>query len=346
MAEARSQKSEVRSSSLDQVRTALQAWFGAKLGTDATISDLKRHAEGWSWQTYTMAVRADGETMGFAVRRQPESGLLEPYDIEGQYRLHRAVVDHSDVPMPGLRWLEMDRSILGMPFYVMDRVEGKVPVQWAGDDPAIFPDAASRTATGHDFVAVLARIHGIDPATTGLSMPETTDQAALDQIAHWEAVYTDSRLVEVPVIRWLIGWLRANLTTSGNLRLVHGDYRIGNFMVQGSEIVAVFDWELAHIGDPVFDVAWAALPLFRGRHPEMASQLLPVDEFLDRYAAATGGEVDPAVFRFWTMFAHLRAVVPQLRASKAFEEGATDLRLAAMGHQYLYVLRQLVEEWR
>ena len=99
-------------------------------------------------------------------------------------------------------------------------------------------------------------------------------------------------------------------------------------------------------GDPVFDVAWAALPLFRGKHPDMASQLLPVDDFLDRYEQASDAPIDPGVFRFWTMFGHLRAVVPQLRAAKAFEEGATDLRLAAMGHQYLYVLRQLVEEWR
>jgi aminoglycoside phosphotransferase (APT) family kinase protein len=346
MAEARSQKPEVRSSSLEQVRAALEAWFGDRLGGDVAVADLKRHAEGWSWQTYTMTVRGGGEEQGFAVRRQPESGLLEPYDIEGQYRLHRAVVDHSDVPMPGLRWLEMDPAILGMPFYVMDRVVGKVPVQWAGDDPEIFPDGDTRSAMGHDFVDILARIHAIEPAATGMSIPATTDEAALDQIAHWESVYNDSVLVEVPVIRWLIGWLRANLTTSGKVGLVHGDYRIGNFMVDKADIVAVFDWELAHIGDPVFDVAWAALPLFRGRHPDMASQLLPVGEFLDRYQQATGTALDPAVFRFWTMFSHLRAVVPQLRAAKAFEEGAPDLRLAAMGHQYLYVLRQLVEEWR
>ncbi len=130
------------------------------------------------------------------------------------------------------------------------------------------------------------------------------------------------------------------------MTLVHGDYRIGNFMVQGSEIVAVFDWELAHIGDPVFDVAWAAMPLFRGRFPTMASQLLEVDDFVARYATASGHDIDPDVFRFWLMYGHLRAAVPQLRAARAFEDGATDLRLGAMGHQYVYVLRQLVEEWR
>ncbi|MCP3976937.1 MAG: phosphotransferase family protein [bacterium] len=332
---------------LDEVRGALTPWFGAKLGGDVSIADLKRHAEGWSWQTYTMTVVADGVEHGFAVRREPESGLLEPYDIEGQYRLHRAVVDHSDVPMPGLRWLEMSPDVLGMPFFVMDRVEGAVPVQWAGDDPEIFPDEATRAAMGHHFIEVLAAIHNIDPAATGLSAPATTDEAALTRIAHWESVYEESFLVEVPLTRWLIGWLRNNIATSGRLGLVHGDYRIGNFMVNGSRIVAVFDWELAHIGDPIFDVAWGAMPLFRGR-TQLASQLLEVDDYLDRYAKASGHTIDPEVYHFWLMYGHLRAVVPQIRAARVFEDGAPDLRLGAMGHQYLYVLKQLSRElgWR
>jgi aminoglycoside phosphotransferase (APT) family kinase protein len=58
---------------------------------------------------------------GYAVRVEPNDGLLAPYDIDGQYRLHRAVLDHSDVPMADLYWLEPDASVLGMPFYVMER---------------------------------------------------------------------------------------------------------------------------------------------------------------------------------------------------------------------------------
>ena len=332
---------------LDDVRAALAGWFSVKLGRDVVIADLKRHAEGWSWQTYTMTVVADGVERGFAVRRQPESGLLEPYDIEGQFRLHRAVLDNSSVPMPELLWLEMSPDVLGMPFFVMARVDGLVPVQWAGDDPEIFPDTATRTAIGHHFVDVLAQIHSIDPKATGLAMADSTDEAALSRIAHWEAVYEESFLVEVPLIRWLIGWLRNNIATSGRVGLVHGDYRIGNFMVRGTEIVAVFDWELAHIGDPIFDVAWAAMPLFHGR-TNLASQLLEVDEYLDRYGSQSGSPVDPEVLHFWLMYGHLRAVVPQIHAARAFEDGAPDLRLGAMGHQYLYVLKQLARElgWR
>jgi aminoglycoside phosphotransferase (APT) family kinase protein len=334
------------------LQTALAAWFSARLDADVQISDFKRHAEGFSWQTYTMTCSWAGDgveqSRGFAVRREPEDGLLAPYDIEGQFRLHRAVLDHSDVPMPDLLWLETEPDVLGMPFYVMERVDGVVPVQWRGNDPDIFPDDAARRAIGLDFVDVLGGIHSVDVDAAGLRyLGEETDAeaATLREIDTWERFYDESYLLEVPLLRFLIGWLRRNVATSGRVGLVHGDYRIGNFML-GSDrrINAVFDWELAYVGDVAFDVAWAGMPLFRGRS-ELMSQLLDRATFFDRYEQATALRISEDVFRFWTLFGHLRASAPHLRACRAFEDGRThDLRLAAMGHQNLYILRQLARE--
>ena len=345
--------------SLQEITGQLAPWLATQLGVDEVeISELRRHAEGFSWQTYTLAAEwvdaATGQTTkrGYAIRRQPEDGLLAPYDIQGQYRLHRAILDHSDVPMADLHWLEMDDSILGMPFFVMERVEGVVPVQWRGKDPEIFPDEDARHRIGIDFVDTLARIHAIDVAEADLEFlgpigdPEQLARAEIDR---WESFYEESFLIEVPLLRFLIGWLRRNLAVSGEVGLVHGDYRIGNFMLDGNrKISAVFDWELAFIGDPAFDLTWAAMPLFRGRSP-LVSQLLSKDEFLDVYQLRTGTHIDNDVFRYWTLFGHLRASAPHLRACRAFEEGrATDLRLAAMGHQNFYILRQLADQlgWR
>ena len=341
-------------SSPDPVAVALEPWFADRLGAEAVeISEFKRHAEGWSWQTYTMAVSstdASGTTRshGYAVRREPEDGLLAPYDAGQQYRLHEAVVNSSDVPMAALHWHEPDPAPLGMPFYVMDRVEGVVPVQWRGNDPDIFPDDAARHAIGTDFLDVLARIHRIDVAALSdvLPVPADSDDAARNQIDHWERFYLDAQLVEVPLLRSCIAWLRSNVATSGTVSLVHGDYRIGNFMLgPDRSINAIFDWELAHLGDPAFDVAWAGLPLFRGRSP-LVSQLLDKDEFLAGYEERTGIRIDGDVLRFWTVFGHLRASAPHIRAARAFAEGRTgDLRLAAMGHQNLYILKQLADQF-
>jgi aminoglycoside phosphotransferase (APT) family kinase protein len=335
------------------IAAALRPWFAERLGVaDVAVADVGRHTEGWSWQTYTMSVRwhddaGEEHERGFAVRREPEDGLLAPYDAAQQHRVHAAVIESSDVPMPGLHWLETDPAVLGMPFYVMDRVDGVVPVQWRGKDPEIFPDDETRAAIGRNFVDVLSAIHAIGPDRVAgvLDVPPSSDEAALRQIDFWEDFYTAAQLVEVPLLRACIGWLRSNLATSGRLSLVHGDYRIGNFMLgDDRRINAVFDWELAHVGDPVFDVAWSGMPLFRGRSP-LFSQLLAPEEFLARYEKRTGLAVEPEVFRFWTVFGHLRASAPHIRAARAFADGRTgDLRLAAMGHQNLYILKQLARE--
>lgn len=342
--------------SLSSFAAALTPWFRERLlATELEIVDLRRHAEGWSWQTYTMDVAwRSGETgeqlvRGYAVRVEPHDGLLAPYDIDGQFRLHRAILDHSDVPMPGLYWLEHDRAVLGMPFFVMERVRGVVPVQWRGKDPTVFPTDGARRDIGLQFVDILAQIHAADWHGAGLvELPGAAiaDPAASTAhwIEHWERYSADSMLVELPVMRYAIDWLRANATWSGRLTLCHGDYRIGNFMVADGRINGIFDWELAHVSDPVEDIAYSGLPLFRGRNP-LLSQLLAPDEYFARYEKRTGLAVDPAVFHFWTVLGLVKAAASHLRGSRAFEEGRIgDLRLAAMGHQVQYVLRHIARE--
>jgi aminoglycoside phosphotransferase (APT) family kinase protein len=329
----------------------LRAWLSARLGDpELSVHALRRHTEGFSWETYTLEAGwtdgRDGErrTRGLAVRMEPRDGLLSPYDIEAQYRLHRVLREHSDVPVPAVLWLEPDPGPLGMPFYVMERVEGHVPVQWRPADPVTFPTPQARIALGLDFVDVQARIHAIDWRAHGLdylAADDDPDRSARAQLDRWVEYYEQSRLVELPVLREAIGWLRGNLGCSERLVLCHGDYRIGNVMVRDGAIVAVFDWELAHIGDPVEDIAYSGLPLYRGRDPRLSHLLMP-EEYFARYEERTGLAVDPGVFHAWTVLGLVKAAACHLRGARAFEDGRTgDLRLAAMGHQVQHILRHL-----
>lgn len=331
----------------DEVVAGLRRWFASYLGAgDVELTDLAQHTEGFSWQTWTLDVAADGgPARGYAVRREPEDGLLAPYDTAQQYRIHEAVVASSDVPMPTLTALEMDTSYLGMPFYVMERLRGHVPVQWRPNDPVAFPDEDARRGLGEEFVDVLASIHAIDwreAGLTDLGDPADSDESAREQLEHWERYYTDARLVEVPALRRAMAWLHANVATSGRVSLVHGDYRLGNFMIDTDRhIVGIFDWELAHVADPVEDIAYSGLRLFRGRS-SLFSHLLEPDAYLDRYADRTGLRVEPEVLKWWTVLGYVKASASHVRATRAFEDGANgDLRLAAMGHQVLHVLRGL-----
>lgn len=329
----------------EELLQGLRAWFRAGGARDVELADLRQHTEGFSWQTYTVTVTLDdGPPRGIAVRREPEDGLLAPYDAALQYRIHRAVLDAGTVPMPGLVALEEDPTWLGMPFYVMERLEGHVAVQWHPDDPVAFPDEDARRRLGLEFVDILARIHDVDWAGAGLGgqVPTSSDDAGGMQVEHWARYHHDARLVEVPAIRRAIGWLRANVATSGRIRLVHGDYRLGNFMIDNrGRINGIFDWELAHVSDPVEDIAYSGLRLFRGRSP-LLSHLLEHADYMARYEERSGLAVQPDVFRFWTVLGYLKASASHIRAARAFEDGANgDLRLAAMGHQVLHVLRGL-----
>ena len=150
------------------LETALAAWFGERLGADdVAFDEFRRHTEGFSWQTYTMLARwtdtaGAAHEQGYAVRVEPTDGLLAPYDIDGQFTLHEAVQQQPGIPMPGLYWLEKDPSVLGMPFYVMERVVGKVPVQWRAQDLEMFPTPEARHDIGLQFVDALAAIHAVD----------------------------------------------------------------------------------------------------------------------------------------------------------------------------------------
>lgn len=331
----------------------LGPWLAERLGAESVaLEDLRRHVEGWSWETYTFtAVWTDRDgavqRQGLALRREPEDGLLAPYDITGQYSLHEAIVRETALPMPRLRWLEMNRGPLGMPFYVMDRIDGSVPVQWRPEDPDAFPTEDARRSIGEQFVDALAELHSASPRSLGYEVVEPDPvAAALAEVDHWYARYDEHAVRRVPLLEEATAWLRANVAVSGRIVLCHGDYRIGNFMLDADRrINAVFDWELAHVSDPVEDIAWAALPLFRGRSPRW-SHLLEADEFLDRYRERTGLTVDPAALRFWTVLCYLKASATYIRAARAYEGGRGDLRLAVMGHQIQYVLQQLRRQLR
>ena len=331
---------------IQELTHQLLAWSQRRLGAtdNASIDDLVRHTEGWSWQTYTFTLRDTDETRGVALRVQPHDGLLAPYDINAQYRLHQSL-ESTLIPVPALLGLEPDSSIFGMPFYAMERIDGRVPVQWKPNDATVFPDETTRRSIGDQFAAILAAIHQVKLGhfdfLPGAGAPSTAVCTKI-QLTRWHAMYEQSVITQEPALLYAFRWLDNNVPATKNLGLCHGDYRIGNFIVRDGIIVSILDWELAHIGDTAADLAWAALPLFRGKSP-LCSHLLSHDDFFAAYERHGGAPVDRRVFDYWTVFNLVKAAVPHLRATRAFEDGGTqDLRLAAMGHQVVHIYKHLI----
>jgi aminoglycoside phosphotransferase (APT) family kinase protein len=134
-----------------------------------------------------------------------------------------------------------------------------------------------------------------------------------------------------PVWRDMGSWIKQNAPDlhEGDMVVVHGDYRFGNFLWQGTKIAAVIDWERAMLGDPMADLAFICMPLSRRVHPELMGKALPFDTLVNRYESASGRSVDVRRIQFWCVLWQFiegvngtRSLLESLRSHHAVASGA------------------------
>jgi aminoglycoside phosphotransferase (APT) family kinase protein len=324
------------------LKSRLAVYLGGQLNRAVTIGGLRRFASGFSWITIGFTIPApgiDGVT-ALILRLGPSRGLFAPYSAAPQFFALQALAG-SDVPAPRAFFWSDDATILGAPFFISELVHGEAPIPWS---PAGSMSDALRDALGRQFTDVIAGLHNIDWRQTGLSsfgQGITVQNAAARQIDDWEANYQRWRLRAHPMIHYATRWLRANLPVAPRVSIVHGDYRLGNFLAIGERITAILDWELVHLGDPHEDLAWACLPQYRNGTTLM-SRLIARDALYARYEAKTGFKVDEATMRFYEIFSLYKLAITHMAGVAVFERNDFhDMRMPAMGTQIAPVLRQI-----
>jgi aminoglycoside phosphotransferase (APT) family kinase protein len=317
-------------------------------GIAVRVTRLARSTEGFSQETFNFDVEIAGgdarATRGYVVKREPVAGLLEPYDLEPEFRVLHALSD-DPLPSPPTPWFSRDPAVLERPFYVMERLPGEVPIPAVSlDGRGPFTDA-ERLALGPEVARTLAALHAVDWRTRGLAFlgdPGSGTAAAARELSRWETRIACSRLPPDPAIAAALLWLRAHLPTCDETTLVHGDYRLGNFLVVrdgggGARLSGVLDWEMVHLGDPLEDVAWLSSPLWRAG-TDLASALLAPDEMAAAYARASGRAIDPARLRFYDVLTIVKMMAIMETGIRAFIDArTTDLRMAIFGHQLPYL---------
>jgi aminoglycoside phosphotransferase (APT) family kinase protein len=143
------------------------------------------------------------------------------------------------------------------------------------------------------------------------------------------------------MLEWAAIWLSDNAPPAPRVGIVHGDYRIGNFLVDGGRISAILDWELVRLGDPVEDLGWICMQAWRGRSPFMCHMFERAD-LLDRYNALTGFDISDRAVRYWEAFGTYKLAVMHYGARHCFERrGYNDMRMAGMGAQIPRMLLQV-----
>jgi aminoglycoside phosphotransferase (APT) family kinase protein len=314
------------------------------------LHNFRRHTEGWSWETFSFDAhwREDGRALcqGYVVRKEPDrAGVVGKYDTFGQFSVLRALED-TPVAAPRVFWYELARDILGAPFFVMEKVEGEIPLPWAEKEHGPFAAAAEQREVAQQFIQNLAHLHAVDWRAKGLAflgVPEPGRRAALQEITKWETELDRVELTPMPLLRRALLWLKDHAPVAPRISIVHGDYRLGNFIYRDGRIVAILDWELVHLGDPLEDLGWICLRPWRGRSKYMAS-LIERTELYRLYESLTGIHVNDEHIRFYEVLGNLKLAVIHLIAAKAFEDGTnTDVRIATMGHHYIFMLKHIAE---
>jgi aminoglycoside phosphotransferase (APT) family kinase protein len=288
--------------------TRVTAWIAAHVAAVQPPLRFAFISGGRSNLTYKLT---DACGQSCVLRRPPLGQILESaHDMGREFRILRAI-GQTDVPVPVALGLCTDPTVTGAPFYLMSYVDGAV-LQGPGDAEAL--SAADRGRLGCEVVDNLVRLHRLDPDRVGLGDLGRKEDYIARQLRRWAKQWASSQQRELPLMDAVHQSLARAIPTQRGATIVHGDYRLGNMLTKGAHVLAVLDWELCTLGDPLADVGyllnnWVAPgePLIAAGSPTGAGGFGSRDEITSRYAAATG--FDLTDINYYRAFSYWRLAV-------------------------------------
>jgi aminoglycoside phosphotransferase (APT) family kinase protein len=280
----------------------------------------------------------DAGARRYVLRRKPAGAILpSAHAVEREYRALKAL-DGSAVPVPRARVLCEDPQVLGSAFYLMDFVDGRI----MSDQTLPGMTPALRRAHYAELNRVMAALHGVDYPAIGLGDYGREERYVERQIERWTKQYRGAETRRIDAMESLLAWLPAHVPPQAGTSIVHGDFRLDNLIFHATEprIVAVLDWELSTLGDPLVDFAYHCLSWRLGlgvnrtlvgmSDAELGALGIPTEaEHVAAYCSRTGrGEAGRiAHWAFYLAFNMFRlAAIQQGIARRALDGNAANSR--------------------
>jgi aminoglycoside phosphotransferase (APT) family kinase protein len=289
------------------------------------VADVQRIHGGASRETYRLRLlwreAGDARERRLVLRRDPEGSLIET-ERATEFLAYRAF-QGSEVPVPEILWLEEDPRWLARPFFVMAEVEG---CQSSPEALLTPPLAAHLEHVGEQKWTILGAVARADPGSLGLTDAMQTvgpGECWRRELARWERVLDEDELCPQPIGRAAIRWLRRHPPPPARrLAVVHGDFRTGNFLVDGSGTIrAVLDWEMCHLGDPLEDLAWSLNRIWCWARDDRAGGLLPRARAVEIWQKTSGLRADPAALHWWDLFSSVKGLGIWISSGREFARG-------------------------
>ncbi|MFI5315404.1 MAG: phosphotransferase family protein [Myxococcota bacterium] len=307
-------------------RIAAYAAHRLPSATDVAASHVDRIHGGASRETYRFRLRwrEGGREIErrLILRRDPPGSLIET-DRAAEFAAYRAF-HGTAVPVPEPLWLESDSRWLDHPFFVMEELVG-----FDASPQAILapPYAQHHERLAREKWSILGAIAAADPEKLGLAseLPAVAPADAWRrELDHWTRVVDEDELEPQPIIRAAIRRLRrAPPPPPLRAHVVHGDYRTGNFLydAEGS-IRGILDWEMAHLGDPLEDLAWSINRIWCWARDGRVGGLTSKENAIRIWEQASGLRADPAALHWWELFSSVKGLAIWISGGREYQNGA------------------------
>ena len=282
----------------DDLLERLIAFCSDKLGRSVEIRDLTRFSGGASRVTWSFVVR-DGEGERKLVLRQDPPGAPAKSERRGEVDILRAA-QTAGVPVPEVYWTA-DADDLGSPGFIMEHIDGETIARRILREDEF---AHARTIMAAQCGEIAAKIHAIDrTAVPDLTRPAT---APAEEVLSQYRTLLDSFGEPHPVFELALRRLSRNPPPTERLTVVHGDFRLGNFIVGPDGIRSVLDWEITHIGDPWEDLAWVCTKSWRFREPGEVGGFGDREDLYAAYEKESGIPVDREAVHWWEVMSNVK----------------------------------------
>jgi aminoglycoside phosphotransferase (APT) family kinase protein len=307
-----------------ELSPALAPVVSTALGIDAAVENLRALTGGASRSTWAFDAVTPEERRALILRIGPPDDMHASMELEARVQ---AVAAAAGTPVPHVLVADNSAAALGNPFLICEEVEGETIARRIERQLEKAGGQTARSRLLSQCAQALAAIHRADADDPAL--------ATQDQLTEWRG-RLDAMGDTTATFEWAFRWLAANRPAPSPPHLVHGDYRMGNLIVDGSDLAAVLDWELVHVGEVYEDLAWFCIRAWRFGAPadRAAGGLGSVEDFLCGYEQAGGTAVDRAAFHWWLVLATLRwGVICRYQAERHLSGQTRSVELAAIGRR-------------